>query len=83
MDNLGIFIVSKPISKNPKIMALIFERFEPIKFDIDLMKMKYFILCESVEFDEVKEGEKIPEYELIIKETSGGKFYISELTKVC
>jgi hypothetical protein len=63
MVRQGLFKIWEGLTKQPEIMALFFEKFTPIRFDLDLHTGYYLMLCQSELFDIVKDGQPIPFYD--------------------
>jgi hypothetical protein len=79
--NKGIFKLSQLVTKDPAIMAAFFAHFTPLKFDLDLSRGVYFMLCESDLFSDIKEGDPIPFYDAEITQGKDGIMNVSNIER--
>lgn len=77
MVRQGLFKIWEGLTKQPEVMSLFFEKFTPIRFDLDLRTGIYYMLCQSELFEIVKEAEPIPFYDVDFKREEKGVVFVS------
>lgn len=79
--NRGIIKTTEKFVRTPELMSVFLYHFRIIEMKFDYWTGLYMILCESELFEDIKEGENVPSYEILMKRQDDKTIIVTEVNR--